>query len=321
MSAAGKPVSRILIVRMGAMGDIIHTLPAAASLRASFPHARITWVVEPQWMPLLEDNPSLDRVVAFRRDRGGIIASLRALRAQAYDLAIDFQGLIKSAVVARLARPGHLIGFRRGIAREGPATLFYSKRVDTRSTHAVDMRLDLAAAAGASTLVRTFALPEGRPEGELPAGEFVLASPLAGWRSKQWPIEHYRDLATRVRRDLGIPLVLNGPPAALADLGAVPGAIPHVSGISGLIYATRRAAAVIGVDSGPLHIAAALHKPGVAIFGPTDPARNGPYCDSLQVLRAPDAITTYKRGAAPDVSMRQVSPDVVFDALKAACLA
>jgi heptosyltransferase-1 len=306
---------------MGAMGDIIHTLPAAASLRASFPGARITWVVEPQWAPLLEGNPFLDRVVAFRRDRRGITASLRALRSEPYDLAVDFQGLIKSAVVARLARPGRLVGFRRGIAREGPATLFYSEKADTRSTHTVDMRLDLAAAAGASTLVRTFALPEGRPEGDLLAGEFVLASPLAGWRSKQWPIEHYREIATRLRRDLGIPLVLNGPPAALAQLSAVPEAIPHVSGISGLIHATRRAAAVIGVDSGPLHIAAALHKPGVAIFGPTDPARNGPYCDSLQVLRAPDAVTTYKRGDTPDASMRQVRPDLVFDALKAACLA
>lgn len=321
MSAAGKPVSRILIVRMGAMGDIIHTLPAAASLRASFPNARITWVVEPQWMPLLEDNPSLDRVVAFRRDRQGLIASLRALRSEPYDLAVDFQGLIKSAVVARLARPKRLVGFRRGIARETPATLFYSEQADTRSTHTVDMRLDLAAAAGASTLVRAFPLPEGRPEGELPAGEFVLASPVAGWRSKQWPIEHYRDLATRLRRDLGIQLVLNGPPAALPELSAVPDAIPHVSGIAGLIHATRRAAAVIGVDSGPLHIAAALHKPGVAIFGPTDPARNGPYGDSLQLLRAPDAVTTYKRVATLAASMRQVRPDVVFDALKAVCLA
>lgn len=321
MSEAGKRISRILIVRLGAMGDIIHTLPAAASLRASFPQARITWVVEPQWMPLLEANPHLDRVVSFRRDRAGFIESWRALRCEPYDLALDFQGLIKSAVVARAARPVHLIGYRRGIAREDAATFFYSERIDTRSTHVVDMRLDLAAAAGASTLVRAFPLPEARPEGDLPLGDFILASPFAGWRSKQWPIVHYRDLARRLRADLGIPLVLNGPPAALAELSAVPGAIPHVCGIAGLIYATRRAAAVIGVDSGPLHLAAALHKPGVAIFGPTDPARNGPYCESLQVLRAPGALTTYKRGDMPDSSMWQVRPDLVFDALKAACLA
>ncbi len=321
MSEAGKPVSRILIVRLGAMGDIIHTLPAAASLRASFPSARITWVVEPRWMPLLEDNPSIDRALPFDRGRGGFFESVRALRSEAYDLAVDFQGLIKSAVVARLARPARLVGFGRAIAREGPATWLYSETVASGSTHTVDMRLDLAAAAGASNLVHAFPLPEGRAEGDLPVGDFVLASPLAGWRSKQWPIEHYRELATRLLRELGMPLVLNGPPDAFGELASVPDAHPHVSGICGLIHATRRAAAVIGVDSGPLHIAAALHKPGVAIFGPTDPARNGPYCDSLQVLRAPDAVTTYKRGGEPDASMRQVLPGLVFDALKAACLA
>ena len=321
MSAAGQPVSRILIVRLGAMGDIIHTLPAAASLRASFPEARITWAVEPRWAPLLDSNPSIDRVVEVERRRGGILESLRRLRAEPYDLAIDFQGLIKSAVVARLARPGHIVGYARGAARESAAAWFYNATVETHSAHVIDMRLDLAAAAGAQILTRLFPLPEGRAEGQLPSGDFILASPLAGWGSKQWPMEHYRQLAARLRHDLGLPLVLNGPPAALQRLGGISDAISHVSGIPGLIHATRRAAAVIGVDSGPLHLAAALNKPGVAIFGPTDPARNGPYCDTLQVLRAPGAATTYQRGEAPSASMRQVTPDLVFDALKAACFA
>lgn len=321
MFEAGKTASRILMVRLGAMGDIIHTLPAAASLRASFPNARITWLVEPQWAPLLEGNPSIDGVVMLQRDPAGAWRSLRQLRQDNYDLAIDFQGLIKSAVVGRLGRPQQLLGFRRGIARESPATMFYDKAVDSGSMHMVEMRLDLAAAAGATKRVRAFPLPEGRPEGTLPKGDFVLASPLAGWRSKQWPIEHYRVLAERLRADVGVPLVLNGPPSALRELGSVPGAIPHTSGIAGLIHATRRAAAVVGVDSGPLHLAAALDKPGVAIFGPTDPARNGPYSDAVQVLRAPGAATTYRRGNEPDDAMRQVLPELVFDALKAACLA
>lgn len=132
MSAAGKTVNSILIVRLGAMGDIIHTLPAALSLRASLPHASITWAVEPRWAPLLEGNPSIDRIVQFRRDATGILQSLRQLRAERYDLAIDFQGLIKSAVVGRLARPDRLLGFRRGIARETAAALFYSETIDTR---------------------------------------------------------------------------------------------------------------------------------------------------------------------------------------------
>jgi heptosyltransferase-1 len=105
---------------------------------------------------------------------------------------------------------------------------------------------------------------------------------------------------------------LNGPP----DSG-----LPHRSGLSGLIHATRRALAVVGVDSGPLHLAAALGRPGVAIFGPTDPARNGPYGNSICVLRAPSASTTYKRGTSVEDSMRQVTPDQVFESLLAGSLA
>jgi heptosyltransferase-1 len=163
--------------------------------------------------------------------------------------------------------------------------------------------------------LRLFPLPPGRPEGDLPAGDFVLASPLAGWASKQWPMEHYASLAARLRDELGIPLVLDGPPGA--DFSAAAAALPHYASLPGLIHATRRAAAIVGVDSGPLHLAAALAKPGVAIFGPTDPARNGPYGDSLRVLRAAAAATTYKRGAAIDFSMRDISPDEVFEVLRA----
>jgi heptosyltransferase-1 len=312
---------RILIVRLGAMGDIIHTLPAAASLRASFPEARISWAVEPRWTALLEDNPHIDRVVAVRRDAAHFFESLRELRAERYGLAIDFQGLIKSAIVARLSGAARLLGYGSGEARERAATLFYSETAEAPAAHVVDKRLDLARAAGATKIARAFPLPRGRAEGELPSGDFVLASPLAGWGSKQWPREYYRDLAALLREGLGTPLVINGPPNAADELRAVEGAVPHISGIAGLIHATRRATAVVGVDSGPLHLAAALEKPGVAIFGPTDPARNGPYGDSLRALRAPGAETTYQRGRAPAESMWRVQPALVFDALKAARMA
>jgi heptosyltransferase-1 len=127
-------------------------------------------------------------------------------------------------------------------------------------------------------------------------------------------MDHYRALAVRLRDDLGIPMVLDGPPGA--DFAAAEGAIPHHSGLPGLIYGTRRAAAIVGVDSGPLHLAAALGKPGVAIFGPTDPARNGPYGDSLRILRTPGTATTYKRGASIHPSMQSISPDEVFEVLR-----
>jgi heptosyltransferase-1 len=180
----------------------------------------------------------------------------------------------------------------------------------------VEKHLDLAAAAGAGSALRVFPIPPGRKEADLPPGDFVIASPLAGWRSKQWPLEHYRELARLLRRELDVPLVLDGPAACRPLLAQVPEAVPHTSSVTGLIYATRRAAAVVGVDSGPLHIAAALGKPGVAIYGPTDPERNGPYGDSLRVLRAAGAVTTYQRHHSIDESMRRLVPEQVFATLR-----
>jgi heptosyltransferase-1 len=310
---------RILVVRLGAMGDIIHALPAVASLKHGFPGARVTWVVEPRWAPLLDANPFVDRVTPLRRGTArGILASWREIRSEGYDFAVDFQGLIKSAVTAACARPTRIFGFHRSEARERAAALFYSDEVSSASVHVVDRNLDLAAAAGATAALRVFPLPPGAPEGELPHGDFVLASPLAGWRRKQWPLAYYGALAARLRGELGMALVLDGPASAAGELGEVAGAERHFSGLRGLIYATRRAAAVVGVDSGPMHLAAALGRPGVAIFGPTDPARNGPYNSRMRVLRSASAATTYKRSEEIDSSMHEISPDEVFESLRAA---
>lgn len=303
---------RILVVRLGSMGDVIAALPAVASLKHSIPHSKITWVIDPKWSPLLEGNPYIDSVVHLdRRTFAGLRQAWRELRAARFDCAVDFQGLVKSAIVATLARPERIFGFNAQYAREGPASWFYSTKVPIRNYHAVDRNLDLAAAAGATSILRTFPLPPGEPESALPAGDFVLASPLAGWGAKQWPLENYALLAARLRRECGMPLVLDAPRPL-----AVEGAWPHVSTLAGLIYATRRATAVVGVDSGPLHLAAALGKPGVAIYGPTDPARHGPYGGTIRVLRAPGAETTYRRSMEPHDTMREITPDQVFEALE-----
>jgi heptosyltransferase-1 len=302
---------RILVVRLGSMGDVIHALPAVASLKHSFPRSTLTWVIRPKWAYLLEGNPFIDQVIPMERTAGGIAAAVRELRRERYDVVVDFQGLLQSALVTALARADKKVGLHRSQAREHAAALFYSTAVLTKAAHRVDANLELAAAAGASSLLRVFPLPEGKPEGTLPEGRFVLASPLAGWESKQWPFEFYEEVA----QELGLPLVVNGPPQAAGLLARVPGAEIHLSGVAGLIDATRRAYAVIGVDSGPLHLAAALGKPGVAIYGPTDPASHGPYGGSIRVLRAPNAATSYKRRSEIDESMREITPAAVLEAL------
>ena len=280
---------RVLVVRMGAMGDVIHALPAVTWLQRQ--GAEVAWVIEPRWRPLLAEIPAIE---FDRRSRHSVMAALPRLRG--FTRAYDLQGLLKSAVVARWAT-SNVTGFAD--PREGPARWFYSKTMVRTTAHVVDQYRHLVGASGHPE----FPLPAGQSEGRLPDGPFVLASPEAGWRSKQWP----REFFDRLRSLLPMPLVLNGPPG---------GGFDHESSIAGLIDATRRATAVVGVDSGPLHLAAALGKPGVAIFGPTDPARNGPYGGTFTVIRHPSAVTTYRRGAEIDPAMRAVSPGAVWDALK-----
>ncbi len=310
-------VFRILVVRLGSMGDVIHALPGVASLKHGFARnhvsCHVTWVIRPRWMPLLEGNPFVDEVIPFERTVAGMRSAWGALRTRRFDLAVDFQGLVQSALITAAARADRVVGFHRSQVAERWASLFYSNQVVANSAHIVERNLELVAAAGASSLLRAFPIPAGSPGDSLPEEKFVLASPLAGWGAKEWPLEYYQELAEK----LDFPLVVNGPPGTEDILRRIRGARVHLSGIAGLIHATRRAHAVVGVDSGPMHLAAALLKPGVAIFGPTDPARNGPYGGSLRVLRDPAASTTYKR-TSDDRSMRAITPAAVAEALAVA---
>lgn len=298
------------------MGDIIHALPAAASLRLSFPNRRLVWVVARKWLPLFEGNPYLDEIIPFdRKSVAGLAATWKQLRAVHPGTAIDFQGLMQSALAGRVARPIEFIGLDKSLAREGAAAFLYTKPTHAVGPHRVQRCLQLAVAAGATALTEEAWLPPGSSEGELPASPFVLASPFAGWVSKQWPIECYSALASRLK-SYGLTLVVNVPESRASELQVFPDLQVHSSSIAGLIYATRQAHSVVGVDSGPLHIAAALKKPGVAIYGPTDPAQTGPFNSPIRVLRAP-TTTTYKRENEIHPSMKAITVEQVANALLA----
>lgn len=326
--------SRVLVVRLGAMGDVIHALPAVSALARALLGARVDWIVEPRWACLLEGNPYLGSVLEFplkawrKRPFSGecwsaarrLIAELRARR---YDLVIDLQGLLKSAALARLTGCARRAGFETAALREPFAAKFYTEQVEVTGAHVVDQNLSaVRRLVGGAERAVEFPLPEGEYSAALPAGDFVLTTPVAGWGSKQWPGRHYSQLAGLLHGDLGMPLVLD---CAAGDAGYVqeiarsapPGSvIVHPSTIPQLIGATRRARAVLGVDSGPLHLAAALGKPGVAVFGPTDPARNGPYGGTLTVLRATTAATTYRREANVSCAMSAISAEQVHEELR-----
>jgi heptosyltransferase-1 len=192
--------------------------------------------------------------------------------------------------------------------------MFYTRRVAVSGPHRVQRNLQLVAAAGATNQTQQAWIPKGFPEGDLPSAPFVLTSPFAGWGSKQWPLRHYDRLAELLNKE-GIQLVANVPATRANELAELSHIRVHSSSLPGLIDATRRATAVMGVDSGPLHIAAALDRPGVALFGPTDPAQTGPFNSRMTVLRAPSAETTYKRGARVHGSMTEITVEQVSDAL------
>jgi heptosyltransferase-1 len=238
----------------------------------------------------------------------------RRLRELRPKWVVDFQGLIQSALLGRAAKPEYMYGFSKTFVREPLAAALYSCRVTPMAAHVVDRNLELAVAAGANVLTREAWLPAGSNEGQLPHAQFVLTNPLAGWKSKQWPLGNYQLLARQLQKE-GLELVANVPRHAMGELRELHDVRLHSSSIAGLIAATRKARAVVGLDSGPMHVAAALHKPGVALFGPTDPARNGPYGGRIRVIRPTDAQTTYKRGDAIHPSMEQIRPEQVAEEL------
>jgi heptosyltransferase I len=322
---------RFLLLRLGSLGDIVHALPAASALRDTFPDARIDWVVDPKWSRLLSGNPDITNVIeADRRTAGGIARTVRQLRAADYTCAIDFQGLYKSALLAFSSGSPRRIGFQRTYAREGFASWFYTERLNPRGAHKVEHNLTLAEAAGARKSILRFPIAihaedEARAARELGRRnitEFFVLNPGGGWRSKCWPAERYGELHARIFEKFGLRGVVSYGPgeedlaqAVIQAAGvSAPAAIPLDLGP--LMALLRRAKFVVSADTGPLHLAAALGAPLVGLFGPTDPARNGPFitnpAQKSVIVRNPRlSETTYQRGASYSAAMLGISVEEV----------
>jgi heptosyltransferase I len=330
------------------MGDVIHTLPAAQALRDAFPRAQIEWLIEERWAELLcapgtprrgprsSQRPLADWVhtVDLRAWRKSFftIPTLQHIarvwndvRSVKYDVAVDLQGAIRSAVLARWS--GARMVYGAAEPRESPASLWYTRRVIAHGAHVIEQNLSVASAiAGTHLNVPSAEIPpnleaERRMDQRLQEtgiGGFAILNPGAGWGAKRWPAERYGQVA-RALAARGVRSILNYGPgegelAGAAETASEGAAVAMRCSISELIALTRRARLFIGGDTGPMHLAAALQLPVVAIFGPTDPARNGPYGTRSIVLRNPASPTTHARRAQPDEGLMEIGVDSVVDA-------
>jgi len=324
--------NRFLLVRLSSLGDVIHALPAASALRESFPSARIDWIIDRRWKRLLEGNPDLTGIISHDlKHAGGIAATIRELRGARYTCVVDFQGLYKSALLAFASGAPQRIGFQSSYAREGLVAMLYTDRLNPRGPHKVDHNLTLAERAGARIGQPRFPLAIRAAEDEVVSrelsergvAEFYVLNPGGGWRSKCWPAERYGQLHRRLASRYGWRGVVTFGPGEehlateviQAAGNPAPVAIPLPLGP--LIALLKRAKLAISADTGPLHIASALGTPVVGLFGPTDPARNGPYsADDISVRNPGHSITTYRRGASYSPAMLSITVNQVEDAVE-----
>ena len=333
------------MVRLGAMGDILHALPAVTALRLAHPAWEIGWVVEPRWRSLLAapgaqvrspGMPVVDRVhFAPTRDwaihpihpkTAVAIGSLRKeLLAGGYEAVLDLQGSIRSAAIARMAKIRRVIG--EADPREKPARWLFTERVATRGAHVIEQDIELAAAVAGDELAFTHARLPVDPAAEAWCDDLLASSgtrpvalinPGAGWGAKRWPVERYARVA-RGLMERGFRILVNVGPSEepMADVivkessGA---AIPLATSLDQLVAVSRRIALCIAGDTGPLHLACALGKPVVGIYGPTDPSRNGPFGTRFRVLRSPDSRRDHSRREEPEAGLLSITPEDVLQA-------
>lgn len=280
----------ILIVRLGALGDVVHAMPVVAAVQAAWPGARIGWAVRTAYAGLVARVRGVTDVHVVRRRLD--LEAVSAMRRVGYDVCLDLQGLMQSAAYARASGARRVIGFSRALAREPLAVLAYGETGGTPGGHVITRNLSLLARLGlvataprididvpASDVVRS-----ARALLDDPAAPFALLNPGAGWPNKQWPAERFGQLADRLRADHGLrSLVVWGPGeatlAAAVARASTDGAavMAPEAGILDLLALAQAARVLVAGDTGPLHLAVAVGTPVVGLFGPTPPARNGPW--------------------------------------------
>jgi heptosyltransferase-1 len=329
------------------MGDVVHSMPAVAALRERHPEWEIRWAIEPVWTELMqagdfdasqgrgEGMPLVDgwypvptKVWKKRPLAGETIREIKALRKELrrkrFDLCVDMQGAIRSAAVGKMAGAGKVVGAEK--PRESAAKWFYDDMIATPAVHVADQGCELLGGAiGERLEAARVPFPVNRAaevwcDGVVNAAKrLVVMAPSAGWGAKEWPVERYGAVAAQLGR-AGFGVVVNAvpgsDPVAEGMVAASEGSARAVPcSVGQMISLMRRAALVIGGDTGPLHLAAALERSVLAIYGPTNPERNGPFGGApIKVLRDASSVTDHTRFKSAEAGMLKIGVDEVVGA-------
>jgi lipopolysaccharide heptosyltransferase I len=342
---------RFLVLRLGSLGDIVHSFPAVAALRETFPAADIVWLTHPRWAALVKSAALASELRQVEtRSTASLRQAILGVRQSQWTAAIDYQGLWKSAALPFLGGVRRRIGFSAHTIREFGVPLLYTERVKAATIHIAEQNGELSVRAGARKVAAPFSLRvPAEAEAEVRAqlqrcriDRYIVLSPGGGWRAKCWPADRFGALCREIWQCMGLHCVVNFGPGeedlAHAVRAASAGADPllYDGELGQLMALLRNAMCIVGGDTGPLHLAIALGTPAVALYGPTDPVRNGPYHyapgslvgrsssdgrtapyfgDDI-VLRDANAATSHTRNDQADPSMLAIDVASVFAALR-----
>jgi heptosyltransferase-1 len=344
----GESPKSILIIRLSAIGDVVHTLPFLEVLRKNFPETQLDWVVEEESIQIIDAHKGIDNVIISRRkswqkrllkgpDRSAVVKEiiqfLKELRSTKYDLVVDLQGLFKSAILTGLSRGKRKIGPSWG--REG-SQLFLTERpffVDA-DNHAVDKYLQVAEYLGCERdcwkghiSIRESdkrSIDEVLHDRGIKDQRLVAINPFAMWATKLWEPERFAALGDRLQKELACDIVFTGSRQDRVEIDKImqrmnkkPANLAGQTSLKELAYLYSKCRLLVTTDTGPMHIAAAMGCPVVALFGPTAPWRTGPYGDGHRVIREEiECSPCFKKTCDHLSCMKNITVDKVFETVK-----
>ena len=346
-----KEYHNIAVVKLSAIGDIVHALPVASALRKGYPKSRLTWIVEGKGREIVDGNPDLDEVIVFEKTRWlkefpyphrtilvvwNVIRFAHRLHRAHFDLVIDLQGLIKSGVLTWLTGSDTRIGFSADCCRESVNARFTNLHVTPRQedVHIIDQCLSLVRELKADTDKKQFKMhiPEKAQEyienflkkKELTKDKsLVIINPGAAWETKQWGVENYAQLADRLIGDLGVEVIFLWGPSELDIVKSIQKKMQQQAvracptTLKQSMALMQRAQLFVAGDTGPLHIAAALNIPCVGIYGPSSPERNGPYGKMHKVVQSDvPCRNCFRRFCSTKECMKSISVNKVIDTIQ-----